>query len=600
MHNPHKPLQYSTIQHKNKPRVSDGAKANAFIEQYSGVSTCHPSSRPLEPMPRPTHKPPDVTRIEVDAAIAALATGKAPGSDGIHAEMLKRLGPNARTAIATLVSRTMQLARTPKAFRVALVVPLLKLGKDPTAPASYRPVALTSVLAKLAERVTLKRMSHFIELPDTQFGFRALRSTEDAVQLLVSEGHRALRGGCEMAAVLVDFSKAFDKVDHRRLLGKLRRQNKLPEYLINWIGAFLQGRIARTRVGARESRSRAMTCGVPQGTILGPVLFNLYTADLLESLPKEQEAGIEAVAHASTSVGSVAYADDLTLFKVAKRAEDARAALQHSLDIIDRWAVDNFMEVNASKTVYAVFSKRPRLPDIALTLNGTPLQRDDGARLLGVFLDPQLTMKNHASTSVREAHKRAASLKKIASRKFGPRTADLRSFLIGFVRSKLMYGMVCAHPSMCQTRLEDLERVQRGAARVATGLMPSASDSAALLEANLLPLDVTAKLREIDLLERAERGDSALLQRAVKNNPTLDDARARRPASDLPTTAPPRRPSVRPVADGQTPGRSAPRPSTPRRLGGCVDRRPRRQERCFDARSCAAGNAPDPPVRCGH
>ena len=176
MHNPHKPLQYSTIQHKNKPRVSDGAKANAFIEQYSGVSTCHPSSRPLEPMPRPTHKPPDVTRIEVDAAIAALATGKAPGSDGIHAEMLKRLGPNARTAIATLVSRTMQLARTPKAFRVALVVPLLKLGKGPDGPGVVPPGSADECAGETRRARTLKRMSHFIEFPDTHFGFRALRS----------------------------------------------------------------------------------------------------------------------------------------------------------------------------------------------------------------------------------------------------------------------------------------------------------------------------------------------------------------------------------------------------------------------------------------
>jgi ribonuclease HI/ssDNA-binding Zn-finger/Zn-ribbon topoisomerase 1 len=527
---------------------------HAFIEQYAAVSQCDRRSQPAEAPARPTSRAPAVSAHELDTAIAALVNGKAPGPDGIHAEMLKHLGPLAKSAIRDILDRCFQTARTPEAFRQALIVPLLKAGKDPTAPSSYRPVALTSVLAKLAERVTLKRMTHFIHVPDTQFGFRSQRSTEDAVQVLLSRGHQATAKSKVMVAVLIDFSKAFDMVDHRRLLSKLHKMG-LPDYLTGWIGGFLYNRVGRVRVGAKESHNMTMTCGVPQGTILGPILFNLYTADLLESLIKSAPSAParERLLDQMHPVHSVAYADDLTIFKTARNACDTTHALQRALNKVDAWAEENFMQVNASKTVYVIFGGASK-STVHLTLKGTTIEADPYARLLGVHLDPKLSMNNHARKTIGEAAKRVSALSRIAARRFGPHTADLRSFLIGFVRSKLLYGSSCAFGSMSATNKEALERVQRGAARIATGLCSSSSDASALLEARLTPLHITAKLRELHLLERAERTapphlrprdeddaavadrglprpsyfESDLLAHAVRANPELNHARALR------------------------------------------------------------------------
>lgn len=233
----------------------------------------------------PIDLPPEkrITVEEVKKTIKHTRNMKAPGFDGLFNVQLKKLGPKAYSLFASIFNRCLELGYFPVQWKVAKVIPILKPGKDPTNPKSFRPISLLSSISKLFERLIYHRALEVTELNDIlleeQFGFRKDHSTVHQLQRVTNyiKEHKAVSKSTVIA--LLDIEKAFDNVWHEGLIHKLIQYN-FPVYLVKILQNYLSQRSSHVSIGSTLSDVYEVNAGVPQGSILGPLLYNLYTSDI--------------------------------------------------------------------------------------------------------------------------------------------------------------------------------------------------------------------------------------------------------------------------------------------------------------------------------
>ena len=292
----------------------------------------------------------------------------------------------------------------PVCWRSANVTPIPK-GSSPTInPNDYRPISITPVLSKIFERLLAKRLTRFIDvnklLPPHQFGFRKGLSTSDALLLLTHSVQASLDAGSECRLVSLDFSSAFDRVNHDALLFKIRSHG-IGGNFFNMLSDFLRDRRQRVVVDGCFSSFSFVKSGVPQGSVLGPLLFILYTADMW--------TGIEC--------GMIAYADDTTLYAPIPSPQDRHSvANMLSRDVMrimswcDRWG----MKLNPSKSRSIVISRSrtafPCHPDIVV--GGATIPPCSTLKLLGVTFDPKFTFETHLRSVASSISQKVGLLRK--------------------------------------------------------------------------------------------------------------------------------------------------------------------------------------------
>ena len=317
---------------QNGREIPQTTQANKLVTFFKKKSTKHPAASPAVRPTLPSHPFRNViSGTELRAALKRVSCGTAAGPDDVYNEALMHLQKIAFKQLLRCFNRSLAKGIVPRHWKRGIIVPLLKPGKPAGVAESYRPITLTSVVAKLMERVLQGRLTHLVQ-SDRQAGFRAGRSTTDALVWLRSKIQPTNAEKMPMtSAVFVDFSRAFDSVDHGLLLRRLESIG-VDAYTRRWIFDFLVGRECRVLVGNRHySRAGKMTCGVPQSTVLGPVFFNIMMDTLSEELTRE-------------GIDHYFYADDLTL---VASGDSRQQILQRGLDIIASWCDTHFMCVNS-------------------------------------------------------------------------------------------------------------------------------------------------------------------------------------------------------------------------------------------------------------
>jgi hypothetical protein len=337
---------------------SDGDKATLFanVLAIQNVPAAHYTANddafPQLSLPLPVnYEPLNLVNVdEVQAIVEALPKRKAPGPDGITNGMLKKMPLIGMHYLYLLIKSSMLLGAFPIRWKTAIVVMLPKTLKPESASSKYRPISLLSAAGKVGEAVLLRRLKEVVDarkaLPEFQFGFRQGHSTTQQLLRLTEWTTRAFNHKKATGAVFLDVEKAFDQVWHEGLLHKLRSLS-VPHGLYNVLKSYLNGRVFSVRVGDTRSPLRSLTAGVPQGSLLSPLLFAIYMSDV--PLPSDPHTRIAL------------YADDTTVYSSSKSPALLCKHLQRYLDTLTVWCRDWKVTINAMKSKAILISKK-RVP----------------------------------------------------------------------------------------------------------------------------------------------------------------------------------------------------------------------------------------------
>ena len=325
------------------------------------------------------------SKNKIKTIIFALKEGKSPGYDLITGTLLKNLPEKGFIFLTFLYNAIFRLCFIPPQWKVAEIKMILKPGKRSEDVKSYRPISLLPITSKVMELLLIQELTPIVEtqslIPDHQFGFRKKHGTIEQVHRVVDVINTAFEDKKYCTAVFLDISQAFDKVWHDGLLYKTKKL--LPISFFNFLRSYIKERYFFVKQGESATDLHTINAGVPQGSILGPLLYLLYTRDL--PLPQSDQVEIGT------------FADDTVALSVHSSPVSASSQLQDYLDILSNWLKDWRIKANESKSVHVTFTlKHETCPPI--TLNSQPIPQSEEAKYLGIHLDKRLTWKTHIFT----------------------------------------------------------------------------------------------------------------------------------------------------------------------------------------------------------
>lgn len=450
----------------------------------------------------------DFGMAELNDAISRLKLKKAPGKDGVCNELIKHLGPTARKKLLELFNQSWHTGVFPTAWKEAIIIPILKKGKNPKDKSSYRPISLLSCLGKTLERMVNKRLVWHLEsnnlISKEQTAYRKNRSTEDQLIHLAQSIENAFQEKKKVVATFIDLSKAFDKVWKKGLLLKLLTAG-IAGSMFSWLRSFLSHRTARVKLNSSFSQIIKIREGVPQGGVISPTLFVVFINDITNNL--------------SRHVARALHADDFALWNAAESTQTAVVRMQDALNNTAKWATDWCVTINTLKTVATCFSLSNIKEKIKLTVNNQEIPLEETPTYLGVKLDKKLTWNPHIQQSEKRAIKRLAIMKKLAGTKWGASSTILKQVYTGNVRPVMEYGSA-AWSTAAVSNTGKLDRVQNTAMRIMTGGLKTTPINKLETATGLLPLNQRRDEKVLIQYEKLQRVPShpahQTLQQATK------------------------------------------------------------------------------------
>ena len=423
--------------------------------------------------------------LKVKSKLDALDKNKSPGPDGIHPLILNKCSASLCYPISLIFKKSFEAGVVPSSWKFANITPLFKKGNR-TSPSNYRPISLTVVLCKIKEGLIRDAMmSHLIAnnlLSLHQHGFVIGKSCATNLIESLDIITEALNRGFYILLVLLDFAKAFDSVVHEFLLLKLRAYG-FEDKIITWIADFLSNRKQRVVIGDSYSDWINVTSGVPQGSVLGPLLFVLYINDM-PSL---------------TTHLCKLFADDSKLIGIIKNSQD-KVILQNDLDLLNSWSQKwkllfnvnkcKVMEVYTNK-LSSQLSSNNEITMCDVNNMRTSLEFITSERDLGVILNRKLKWNDHIDNAVLKANNALGMLRKTF--KYW-NCKSFKQLYVAFVRPHLEYCASVWNPHL-KKDIVKLERVQRRA----TKLIPSIRE--------LTYEERLSKIGLLSLEKRRVRGD---------------------------------------------------------------------------------------------
>ena len=345
---------------------------------------------------------------------------------------------------------------------MAVIKPLLKKPNlDAGILSNYRPISNLPFLPKVLENVVAKQLNDYLLesnlLEDFQSGFRTNYSTETALLKVTNDLLTASDKGLLSALVLLDLSAAFDTVDHSILLRRLEEEVGIKNSALDWFRSYLSDRFQFVYVNNKYSDQGTVTCGVPQGSVLGPILFNLYMLPLGNIIRRH-------------NINFHCYADDTQLYLSIKTNEfDQLIKLETCLKDIKSWMLHNFLMLNSNKTEVIIIGPkhlRDDFSNVVIHLDSIALSSTNEVRNLGVIFDQDLSFDSHIKSVSRTAFFHLRNIAKI--RNFLS-FKDAEKIIHAFVTSRLEYcnSLLSGCPS---SSIRTLQLVQNAAARLLTEL----------------------------------------------------------------------------------------------------------------------------------
>lgn len=376
----------------NNPKTKVEIIAKYFYNIHNSIDHRQQTNNPTkdidaflkayQPLPNTTHTSPK----KLKNIIKFLPNNRAPGHDGIPNIVLKNLTNKALILLTKIVNACFNLGHFPTKWKLAKVFPIPKPGKKLEDPSNYRPISLLSCIAKVVEKVLLNKINEYIEqkniIPNFQFGFRLDHSTTDA--LIRFNEHLAIAKNKKYhtIAIFLDIEKAFDTVWHDKLIQKLTLLKFQPN-VIKLIHSYLKDRQFYVKIDSDKSNEYTINAGVPQGSLLSPTLYNIYTHDI----PVDPNTNMSI------------YADDTAIYASGANPKCVSRRIQTHLDRLSQYFIDNKIKINHDKSSYIIFTNKlkfgKKTNPIAMSLNNCPLIKQKEITYLGLTYTSKLSWNKH-------------------------------------------------------------------------------------------------------------------------------------------------------------------------------------------------------------
>jgi len=441
------------IHHNDEVVTDDSTKASLFNKYFVSVFTKEDlSSLPNIPVFDSgfTLDKISVTPSEVFSELSTLNVRKACGPDGICPRLLKEGAEQLAAPLAALFNKSLAEGVLPKDWTSANITPIFKKGNKHLV-SNYRPISLTCILVKVLERIIFNKLYSLLEchevLNDAQFGFRKKRSTTSLLLSAVNDWASYLNKRLSTHCVFLDFAKAFDSVPHQRLLLKLEAYG-IHGSLLNWFNSFLTNRRQRVIINGSSSDWSPVLSGVPQGSILGPLLFILYLNDLPSAVCCPMKI----------------FADDVAMYCPIQSATDC-VDFQRDLDSISAWCSKWQMRLNVSKCDLLCISNKSSPSKPSYYINNHNLQWVSSVKYLGVFVDCKLSWNHHIS---HVSAKATRVLNLLRRHMYTCRASSKLKAFRALVLPVLDYASVAWNPHT-QKNISALEKIQNRGARWVCG-----------------------------------------------------------------------------------------------------------------------------------
>lgn len=363
------------------------------------------------------------TEEELESVAAAIKSGKAPGIDRIPPEAIKIVANCAPNWLLRLMNKLLEMQQFPDEWKMAQIVLILKPGKSTELASSYRPLCLLNALSKLLEGLIKNRLQEELEdrggLHRHQYGFQRGKSTIQAVEAAISTADELNCKFCIL--VTIDVKNAFNTASHSLIIGKLR-ERRVSTYLVRFISSYLKDR----KIQIEKDTVIDTDAGVPQGSVLGPTLWNILYDDVLD---------LELTRDAVT----IGYADDLALIVGAPDENSLVANTNTCLDKISTWMRSHKLTLAPDKTEAVLIRGMQKRQQITLRLEGVNIRPAKSLKYLGIIIDESLTFGKHIETCTTKAIEKTSHLSRLLPNLGGP-ACSKRAVLCSALQNIILYG----------------------------------------------------------------------------------------------------------------------------------------------------------------
>ena len=398
----------------------------------------------------------DLTQHELKDSFNSLKTGKSPGIDKYHVDVVYKLYKELSVPLTHIFSLSLKTGVFPSLLKIAKVIASFKTG-DTEDIGNYRPISILSVFSKLLERIVFERLYKFFDklqlFFSKQFGFRKNSSIDFGIVDLTQSIQKNFEKKKYTLGVFIDFSKAFDTVDHDILINKLFSYG-IKNTELKWFQSYLSNRRQCIHYDVGITQYANVTYGVPQGSILGPLLFIIYVNDMYKAVNK---------------LNVIMFADDTNLFISGKNIKEIFKSMNDQLSSINNWFKANKLSLNIDKTHYTFFVSKRQEDDIPLKLpelriNNEIIKRKYHVKFLGVFIDDTLSWKKHINMVEEKMSKNIGVISR--ARKY-LNNAAMKSLYYAFIHPYIVFGNI-AWASVNRTKLDKIKKLQNRAIRIIT------------------------------------------------------------------------------------------------------------------------------------
>ena len=457
----------------NLPCDDSHSKASEFNNHFANVAPdllreheCTETDSSVSPKPVSFQSKFEFTVVsetEVLRELQKLKNKKSVGIDGISVQTLKSCADILIKPITHLINRSLMEGKVPKAWKVAKIIPLHKKG-DKSNPDNYRPISLLPCISKLLERMVQLQLVHYLQtnniLVQAQSGFRANHSTVTALVKVTDEWLIAMDGGKYTGVIYIDLKKAFDTVDHDILLSKLS-QLGVKHVTLQWFKSYLTERKIVTKVNDAFSEERVLTHGVPQGSLLGPLLFCIFINDLPSIF---------------TLCNVHLYADDTVIYFADKNVNIVESVLNKEMEVLDKWMSKNKLLINYNKTVSMLLGTQNMLSKcdaLNIQIRKINIKKVETTKYLGLHIDSRLKWDIHVNNMCQKISKMVNFLGRL---RYIINELSLNMIYKSIILPHFDYGDV-VWQSAPSSYLSPLQKLQNRAGRIIMRINPHSHTS---------------------------------------------------------------------------------------------------------------------------